>query len=235
MISCQEPNNMNLRNKEQNPPEKFFEGSQLVCAQKIFDNNIQELKNILEKNPELLNKLSDKKGYTLLMYSSILENLEAMKLLLKKGADPNIIIPYLNNSPLSQAVASNNYQMLNLLLKYKTSLNPSVGKSPLVVALMIEGEDNEKKMIDYLLKNCANINHSSYLGHNIMESAARDHIETAKIFIKKGGNPIIRNTKISPIAEFMTWKEKEISKHKSINEKYKNKFFSLKKNSTEPI
>ncbi|WP_435525420.1 ankyrin repeat domain-containing protein [Chryseobacterium indoltheticum] len=108
-------------------------------TQKIFDEDNSGLENALKDDPKIINQLSDSKGYTLLMYASIIENLPAMEILLKNGADPNIVIPFegLNDTPLSHAVATNNYEMVKLLFKFKANPNPAVGSSPLCDAMML--------------------------------------------------------------------------------------------------
>lgn len=74
------------------------------------------------------------------MYSSILENLDAMDILLKNGADPNLIIPYHYDTPLSNAVATNNYQMAKLLFRYQANPNPVIGRSLLCDAMLLGTE-----------------------------------------------------------------------------------------------
>lgn len=231
LFSCQDTRSRKRQNKEQYPPQKLFKEAQLQAAQEIFDEDNQKLKNILKNHPDYINKMDEKTGYTLLMYSSIIENIPAMEMLLKMGADPNIIIPYqgLNDTPLSHAVATNNYEMLKLLLDYKASPNPAVGSSPLCDAMMLGEENTEKKMIDFLLENGADINHVSYLGDNIMEAATRSDLETAEYFLQKGGNPKISGTELSPMAEYIQWREKERSKRQNPNQKFGKKLSNLKK------
>lgn len=229
LISCDMRSRKN-QNREQYPPQKLFEGNQLEAAQKIFDENDSELEKLIKKNPELLNQMSEKTGYTLLMYASIIENLSAMEKLLDMGADPDIIIPYQGHTfPLNHAVATNNYDMLKLLFRYKANLNPDLGEHPLCKAMMLGGEKTERKMIDFLLENGAEINYISYLGDNIMEQAARSDLWTAEYFLNKGGNPKIAGTELSPMAEYITWEEKRYAKHNNPNERYHNQLVKIKK------
>ncbi|WP_027373796.1 ankyrin repeat domain-containing protein [Chryseobacterium sp. UNC8MFCol] len=78
------------QNREQYPPQKLFEGIQLQAAQKIFDEDNSGLENMINTQPEIINQLSEKKGYTLFLYATMLENIKGMEVLLQKGADPNI-------------------------------------------------------------------------------------------------------------------------------------------------
>ena len=230
LFSCQDTRSRKTQNKDQYPPQKLFEGVQLEAAKKIFDKDQQGLEGILKNDKQIINQLSSTKGYTLLMYASIVENLPAMEILLKNGADPNLIIPHLYDSPLSHAVATNNYEMVKLLFKYKASPNPAVGSSPLCDAMMLGAENTERKMIDFLLEHGADLNHTSYLGKNIMESAARSNVSTAQYFMEKGGNPIIKGTELSPMALYISSEErKQVKNQNSKNAAYFEKISAIKK------
>ncbi|MGI9652052.1 ankyrin repeat domain-containing protein [Chryseobacterium sp. RLHN22] len=236
LFSCQDTRSRKTQNKEQYPPQKLFEGAQLDAAQKIFNEDNSGLGKELKDNPSVVNQLSDVKnyGYTLLMYASILENLEAMKILLDNEADPNIVIPHRFMTPLSHAVGTNNYEMAKLLFNYKANPNPAVGNSPLRAAMFLGNEQTEKKMIDFLLDNGADINHISYLGDNIMEAAARSNIETAQYLMEKGGSPKIKGTEFSPMALYLDSQDKKGTRVKnSKNASYFDKISLFKKQLTE--
>ncbi|WP_279197207.1 ankyrin repeat domain-containing protein [Chryseobacterium indoltheticum] len=218
LFSCQDTRSRKTQNKEQYPPQKLFEGKQLEAAQKIFDEDNSGLESVLKDDPQIINQLSDNKGYTLLMYASVVENLPAMEILLKNGADPNIVVPNEGlGLPLSHAVALNNYEMAKLLFKYKANPNPELGNSPLCNAMSLGNEQTEKKMIDFLLDNGADINHTSYLGHNIMEEAARNlsQFRIALYLLEKGGNPKIKGTELSPMAKYIEYEKKKTSENKN--------------------
>ena len=53
--------------------------------------------------------------------------------------------------------------------------------------MMLGTASTERKMIDFLLENEADINHNAYLGNNIMEAAARSDLATALYFLEKEG------------------------------------------------
>ena len=229
LFSCQDTRSRKTQNKEQYPPQKLFDGAQLQAAQKIFDEDQSGLESVLKDDKQIINQLSSTKGYTLLMYASVVENLPAMEILLKNGADPNLIVPHLYDSPLSHAVATNNYEMAKLLFRYKASPNPAVGSSPLCDAMMLGAENTERKMIDFLLENGADVNHSSYLGKNIMEAAARSNLSTAHYLMEKGGNPKIKGTELSPMALYISSEEKKQAKNQNAkNAAYFEKISALK-------
>ncbi|PKF73814.1 ankyrin repeat domain-containing protein [Chryseobacterium sp. PMSZPI] len=209
----------------------MFKGDGLLAAQKMFDGDLTGMEQIIKEKKIDLNKLQEETGYTLLMYASIIEDLKAMEKLMELGADPNIIIPHKGlKSPLNHAVALNNYDMLQLLFKYKVNPNPALGDSPLSDAMMIGGfENTEKKMIDYLLQNGASINNISYNGNNIMENAARDDLDLAAYLLGKGGQPIISGTKLCPMADQIQFEEEDQIKFQKTNTPYFKKLSALKK------
>nr|WP_295874313.1 ankyrin repeat domain-containing protein [uncultured Chitinophaga sp.] len=198
-------------NRSEYPPAKMFSGDQLTVAQKMFDGDLKGMEQVIKTQQLDLDKLAEKTGYTLLMYASLIEDLHAMKKLLELGADPNIVSPYKGyDTPLEHAVALNHYDMLQLLFSYKANPNPAIGDSPLCNAMMLGGfEHTERKMIDYLLSQGADINHISYGGSNIMEAAIRDDLELAAYFLEKGGNPVIAGTGLCPMAGYIEYKEKQ--------------------------
>lgn len=218
-------------NRNQYPPSKMFRGDGLSAAQKMFDGDLNGMEQVIKEKKLDLNKLEEETGYTLLMYASIIENLNAMEDLLKLGADPNIIVPNEGlESPLNHAVALNNYEMLQLLFKYKANPNPALGRSPLTVAMSIGGKENtERKMIDYLLQNGASINNISYNGSNILEDAARDDLDLASYFLEKGGQPVIPGTNLCPMAHYIQFDEEDQTKFQKTNTPYFEKLLALKK------
>ncbi|PWN63700.1 ankyrin repeat domain-containing protein [Chryseobacterium phosphatilyticum] len=209
----------------------MFKGDGLLAAQKMFDGDLNGMEQVIKEKKLDINTLQEETGYTLLMYASIIENLNAMEKLLELGADPNIIVSNEGlESPLNHAVALNNYEMLQLLFKYKANPNPELGHSPLSKAMLLGGFDTtEKKMIDYLLQNGADINNISFNGSNIMEDAIRDDLNTAEYFLSKGGQPKIKNTNLCPMANYIEYKEKEKNEENLPDSPYYQKLFGNKK------
>lgn len=218
-------------NRAEYPPTKMFKGDGLLAAQKMFDGDLSGMEQVIKEKKIDINTLQEETGYTLLMYASIIENLNAMEKLLELGADPNIIVPNEGlESPLNHAVALNNYEMLQLLFKYKANPNPELGHSPLSKAMLLGGTDTtEKKMIDYLLQNGADINNISFNGSNIMEDAIRDDLNTAEYFLSKGGQPKIKNTNLCPMANYIEYKENQKNEGNLPDSPYYQKLFGIKK------
>ncbi len=218
-------------NRAEYPPAKMFKGDGLLAAQKMFDGDLSGMEQVIKEKKIDINTLQEETGYTLLMYASIIENLNAMEKLLELGADPNIIVPNEGlESPLNHAVALNNYEMLQLLFKYKANPNPELGHSPLSKAMLLGGTaTTEKKMIDYLLQNGADINNISFNGSNIMEDAIRDDLNTAEYFLSKGGQPKIKNTNLCPMANYIEYKENQKNEGNLPDSPYYQKLFGIKK------
>ncbi|MFJ1329916.1 ankyrin repeat domain-containing protein [Capnocytophaga canimorsus] len=216
-------------NRAQNPPAKVFSGEALSAAQKMFDGDIAGMEQEIKQKNVNLDQLDPEKGYTLLMYATIIEDMKAMRRLLELGADPNIIIPAGDNTPLKYAVALNNYKMLDLLFEFKADPNPKVGNSPLVTALSLAGfKYVEKNMVDYLLAHGADINNISLSGHNIMQEVTLDNLDMALYFLEKGGQPIIEGTNLSPMASYIQSEEKWLKKNNKSETEYSKKLLSLK-------
>lgn len=87
----------------------------------IQNNNIKMLNNLLKK--EYINK-KNSNGATLLYFAVERDNINITKLLLEKGANPNICNhKEQNQSPLYQAIMNKNYEMIKLLIEYKADYN----------------------------------------------------------------------------------------------------------------
>ncbi|WP_292008629.1 ankyrin repeat domain-containing protein, partial [Chryseobacterium sp.] len=218
-------------NRSQYPPSEMFKGDGLLAAQKMFEGDLAGMEQIIKDKKLPLDQLQEKKGYTLLMYASIIEDLKAMRRLLELGADPNIVIPDEGfSTPLNHAVALNNYEMLELLFSYGANPNPALGDSPMISAMMLGGfKDTERKMIDYLLEHGANINNQSYDGSNIMKAAIRDDLDLANYLLEKGGTPFIPGTDLCPMAEYIEFEEAKQRKHQKTETPYFKKLLDIKK------
>lgn len=97
--------------------------------------NVEALKELLFKNPEIINQKDEKSGWTLLYNAVVNNEFENVEYLLKSGADPNIPNIY-GETPLYQAVDIGNHSIINLLLEQgaNPNLQQQDGDTPLHIA-----------------------------------------------------------------------------------------------------
>lgn len=120
------------------------------------------------------------------------------KILLENGADPNVQFNYeksRKNTSLNHAVINNNFNMAELLLKYKA--NPNIknrrGNTPLSIAVK---KDNYN-MVKLLLKYDANPNIQDKKGISpILFAVNNEYYDIAKLLIKRGKTDININKTI---------------------------------------
>ncbi|XP_008547797.1 putative ankyrin repeat protein RF_0381 [Microplitis demolitor] len=110
-------------------------------------------------------KINDFPNKVLPLHQAIAVNNDSVtKLLLKRGVDINVICTspvskYLNCTLLQLAVSTENFEIVNLLLKYKADVNKSTKKlgSPIGIAV----DQNNYELYELLLKAGADINKPS--------------------------------------------------------------------------
>ena len=83
---------------------------------------VEALKEIIEKNPKLLNMQNDFTGTTLLIRSVQNGNYNIAEYLLENGADPNLQSCN-GDTALHQAILKKNHKLINLLLEKEASTN----------------------------------------------------------------------------------------------------------------
>ncbi len=126
----------------------------------VNNNDIERIKVLLDADPQLLN-LRNEDGMTPLNLAAINGSLEAVTLLLQKGAD--ITIGDMDNSqPIHCAAVSGNIQIAELLLAKGATVNDQDenGATPLVFAAGRRHLD----MVRYLIEMGADVNHQTSRG-----------------------------------------------------------------------
>lgn len=79
-------------------------------------------------------------------------DLNMTRLLLEKGAEPDILLP--SGTPLNIAVQVGNREIIQLLLEYGVDINGKMGNSPLFSLALA---NNREKLLEFMLQNGANL------------------------------------------------------------------------------
>jgi ankyrin repeat protein len=138
--------------------------------QAIVKNDIHLLKTILDKGVS-----SKELGYALAAAAGR-DNVEAARILLKKGADPNYREPILSRTPLHIAARENNVAVLSYLLQNKGDPNAKDKLGWATIHMAIKAEYEYLEIIEILVKAGADI--------NIVDSYGRTALHRAAIFGK---------------------------------------------------
>jgi len=118
----------------------------------LKENNIELLKEIIENQPEIVNE-KDQSGNYLLHYATIEDNMEAIGLLLNKGADIEAK-NYFSATPLQIATLKVNLNLVKFLIERGARLEVFDTNNNL---LFDSSSGEGQEMIKYLLDNCISI------------------------------------------------------------------------------
>ncbi|MDR2007104.1 MAG: ankyrin repeat domain-containing protein [Acidaminococcales bacterium] len=180
------------------------------------------LNNDLELMAEAINKGADvdfvRSDYTDNPLSLAInsDNLPAVKLLLQKGANPNIYVEgngVINATPLLKAIGRQNAALVKLLVEAGANVNTPAHRyyqpeqkdlSPLMQAIIAIYTRDTMEIFDYLLVRGANVNYATYDGYTaLMVAASARHsiykqeavYTMAETLLKNGANSAARNSK----------------------------------------
>lgn len=145
----------------------------------VYQDNITLTQSAIKKGAQINNT-----NYNLLKIAIENKNLEMVQLLLDKGANPNQQIDLgaiFTTTPLLEAIAQQDIDIIKLLVKNGADINlPShhyadekiTGKSPLMYAVFFVKNHTGTNIVEYLLKNGANVNYSTNGGYTVLMTAA---------------------------------------------------------------
>ena len=189
-------------------PEKYFsDGNELLLANAIYRNKSKEIEYILSHN-EINVNTPGKYGFTYLMYAIYIQKYDMAKLLLKLGADPNLL-SYVNHPvegnnpdyikreegtfrlmPLSFVCGHPdwNIKYIKLLIEYGADVNATIPFTP--IHELIVGGAGDMERIKYLMKHGLDLNVPDNLGDTPIITAAivRD-LDLVEYFLDYGANP----------------------------------------------
>ena len=195
-------------NKSKYMPEKYFSrGAELSMAENIYYGNKSEIKEMVNNGRVDINT-PGKYGFTYLMYAIYIQKYDMAKLLLKLGADPNLLSfvnhPVKGNNPdyiqreegtfrlmpLSFVCGHPDWDIkyIKLLIEYGADVNATIPFTP--IHELIVGGAGDMERIKYLMKHGLDLNVPDNLGDTPIITAAivRD-LDLVEYFLDYGANP----------------------------------------------
>ncbi len=195
-------------NKSKYMPEKYFSrGAELSMAENIYYGNKSEIKEMVNNGRVDINT-PGKYGFTYLMYAIYIQKYDMAKLLLKLGADPNLLssvnhpvkgnnLDYIQREegtfrlmPLSFVCGHPDWDIkyIKLLIEYGADVNATIPFSP--IHELIVGGASDMERIKYLMKHGLDLNVPDNLGDTPIITAAivRD-LDLVEYFLDYGANP----------------------------------------------
>lgn len=148
--------------------------------------SIETVSQLLDTDPEALKSFSPD-GFTALGLASFFGHLSLVKLLLDKGANPNIAA---NNqfkvAPIHSACAIAHFDIAELLIKHESDVNAKQMQG--VTPLHSAAHNGETKLAKLLIDSGAEVNSKMDNGQTPLFMANEENFqETASLIIKHGG------------------------------------------------
>lgn len=146
----------------------------------IRNNDLAALRKLIgDPGP----KASDARGNSPLMYAAALGSLEAMRLLLDAGADPNRANDFAA-TPLMWCAGDAAKVRLLLLSGANANARSNLGRTPQLIAATYDGATEAARL---LLEKGADVNARDKSGNSVLSQAASsNNIEVARLLIAKG-------------------------------------------------
>lgn len=208
------------------PVNEYFEGKRLEMGKAIYKNDIKKVEQLLNQGINI-NELSENKiGFTYLMYAVFLDQrFEIAELLLKNGANPNLVSKVLSKDkkrynyylPLTFVAEDQSIEYIKLLLRYGADPNYAYrdekGKMPLTAMYAINAAarssyflkewerkdfiNDVKARINLLVKYGADINSVGNMNKCVVEFAANTKPEIALYLMDKGADHRLYGEKVT--------------------------------------
>lgn len=182
----------------------------LICAAVSGTDPSQELMKLDMAQPgayesviQLLDSGASSNAYTsdgdrALFHAVKSGNRAIVKLLLDRGADPNVSFNDATGSPLDFAVLSGDPEMVTLIIRAKADVNYKMrgALTALHTACMQKESELAGRIITILLQNGADANAVTHMGATpLMNAVEADNTAAVKILLSHGADPRIRNIK----------------------------------------
>ena len=175
------------------PPDPLYmetKGDALHRAARLGDLSL--LSKALDSTPELINEQDSKLGWSALYRAVICGHAEAARMLLKRGADPNVKSKS-GDSPLHLAADDGNLRLVRMLLEAKAEPNlpQTDGETPLHKA----ATRGHHRICWLLLKHHADPNCSTTLsGRSPLHLAVSfNHTKVVKMLLSFDGSPDLKD------------------------------------------
>ena len=147
-----------------------------MASQRFFyaakDNNIEELKRLIEEHPEYINSV-DEHGYTALMMAVARDHKKVVEWLLENGANIDIQQQQFGRTALTIAVEENNTEIAQLLIGKNANLNIKTKDGH--TALMLAALYNRENIVEALIASGANIKEKNSESKTAFELAKNMH------------------------------------------------------------
>lgn len=170
-----------------------------------YNGDTQTVKTFLNKGSDVNQK--DGFGQTALFYAnnynyeSTPNKIETAEILLKQGANPNLLGKFNGGcvSPLTLAIANQNVSLAKLLLNYKADPNLTCEDGMTTIQIAIETErynptPQRYEMIKTLIKAGANASSvNKFGGTNLMFAVSRNEFNIAEMLLQNGANETVNH------------------------------------------